>query len=93
MKRVFLTGASSGIGLASAKLLVAQGPKSGHTAQFGTIPQAAAIAWVVLDLSDPTRRKCLPGGKTFTGPCPADWADRQEQLTTIRNRLAAPVVE
>ena len=61
MKRVFLTGASSGIGLAIAKLLVAQGHEVwGTSRNLERIPKMPRLHAIRLDLSDPTRRKCLP---------------------------------
>ncbi len=54
MKKVFLTGASSGIGLAIAKLLVAQGHEVwGTSRNLERIPKIAALHPVRLDLSDP----------------------------------------
>jgi NAD(P)-dependent dehydrogenase (short-subunit alcohol dehydrogenase family) len=53
MKRVFLTGASSGIGLAIAKLLVAQGHEVwGTSRNLERIPKLPRLHGVVLDLSD-----------------------------------------
>lgn len=54
MKRVFLTGASSGIGLAIAKLLVAQGHEVwGTSRNLERIPKTARCHAVRLDLADP----------------------------------------
>ena len=54
MKRVFLTGASSGIGLAIAKLLVAQGHEVwGTSRSLGRIPKMPQWHAVRLDLTDP----------------------------------------
>ena len=53
MKRVFLTGASSGIGLAIAKLLVAQGHEVwGTSRNLGRLPKLPRLRGVLLDLSD-----------------------------------------
>lgn len=69
MKRLFLTGASSGIGLASAKLLVAQGQQVwGTPRNLERFPKLPRLHGVVLDLSDPTRRKCLHRRKNIYGP-------------------------
>src|SRR5437762_5218302 len=54
MKRVFLTGASSGIGLAIAKLLVAQGHEVWATSRnLERIPKMAQLHPARLDLADP----------------------------------------
>src|SRR5690349_23312014 len=54
MKRVFLTGASSGIGLAIAKLLVAQGHEVwGTSRNLERIPKIPRCHAVRLDLTDP----------------------------------------
>ena len=54
MKKVFLTGASSGIGLAIAKLLVAQGNEVWGTSRDpGRISQLPRLHPVRLDLSNP----------------------------------------
>jgi short-subunit dehydrogenase len=54
MKRVFLTGASSGIGLAIAKLLVAQGHEVwGTSRNLERIPKMPRWHGVGLDLADP----------------------------------------
>ena len=54
MKRVFLTGASSGIGLAIAKLLVAQGNEVwGTSRNLEHVPRLPRLHRVRLDLSDP----------------------------------------
>jgi len=54
MKRVFLTGASSGIGLAIAKLLVAQGHEVwGTSRNLERIPKMPRWHAVRLDLTDP----------------------------------------
>src|SRR5215216_5265163 len=53
MKRVFLTGASSGIGLAIAKLLVAQGHEVwGTSRNLERLPKLSRLHTVLLDLSD-----------------------------------------
>ena len=53
MKSVFITGASSGIGLAIAKLLVAQGHESwGTSRNLGRLPHMAQFHPVRLDLAD-----------------------------------------
>jgi short-subunit dehydrogenase len=53
MKRVFLTGASSGIGLAIAKLLVAQGHEVwGTSRNLERLPKLPRLHKVLLDLSD-----------------------------------------
>src|SRR4029077_14428414 len=54
VKRVFITGASSGIGLAIAKLLVAEGHKvRGTSRNLERIPKMPRWYPVRLDLSDP----------------------------------------
>ena len=54
MKHVFLTGASSGIGLAIAKLLVAQGHEVwGTSRNLERLPKLPQFHPVRLDLSDP----------------------------------------
>jgi short-subunit dehydrogenase len=54
MKRVFITGASSGIGLATAKLLVAQGHEVwGTSRNLERIPKMPQWHAVRLDLTDP----------------------------------------
>jgi NAD(P)-dependent dehydrogenase (short-subunit alcohol dehydrogenase family) len=54
MKRVFLTGASSGIGLAIAKLLVAEGHEVwGTSRNLQRIPRMPQLHPVRLDLGDP----------------------------------------
>jgi len=54
MKRIFLTGASSGIGLAIAKMLSDRGDEVWGTSREPTrIPQSAHIHPVRLDLLDP----------------------------------------
>src|SRR2546426_6030014 len=54
MKKVFLTGASSGIGLAIAKSLVARGDEVWGTSRDpGRIPTLPRLHPVRLDLSDP----------------------------------------
>ena len=53
MKRVFVTGASSGIGLATAKLLVAQGHEVwGTSRNLERIPKMPRLRAVRLDLAD-----------------------------------------
>lgn len=53
MKRVFITGASSGIGLAIAKLLVAQGHEVwGTSRNLERLPKLPRLHGVRLDLSD-----------------------------------------
>jgi NAD(P)-dependent dehydrogenase (short-subunit alcohol dehydrogenase family) len=53
MKKIFLTGASSGIGLATAKALLAHGDEVwGTSRDLARIPQIARLHPVVLDLSD-----------------------------------------
>ena len=57
-KRVFLTGASSGIGLAIADLLVAQGYEVwGTSRNLERVPKMARLHAVRLDLADPTSIK------------------------------------
>jgi NAD(P)-dependent dehydrogenase (short-subunit alcohol dehydrogenase family) len=54
MKNVFLTGASSGIGLATAKLLVAEGHEVwGTSRNLQRIPRMPQLHPVRLDLADP----------------------------------------
>ena len=54
MKRVFLTGASSGIGLAIAKLLIAEGHEVwGTSRNLERIPQLTRLHGTRLDLADP----------------------------------------
>ena len=54
MKKVFLTGASSGIGLAIAKLLVAQGHEVwGTSRNLERLPKVAQFHPVRLDLGEP----------------------------------------
>jgi NAD(P)-dependent dehydrogenase (short-subunit alcohol dehydrogenase family) len=54
VKRVFLTGASSGIGLAIAKLLVAEGHEVwGTSRDLGRIPKLPRFHPIRLDLTDP----------------------------------------
>ncbi|MEY2542691.1 MAG: hypothetical protein QOE81_152 [Verrucomicrobiota bacterium] len=53
MKRVFITGASAGIGLATAKLLVASGHEVwGTSRDIARLPQLANFHPVALDLAD-----------------------------------------
>jgi NAD(P)-dependent dehydrogenase (short-subunit alcohol dehydrogenase family) len=53
MKRIFLTGASTGIGLATAKLLAARGDEVwGTSRDLARVPQLPRIHAVRLDLSD-----------------------------------------
>ena len=53
MKKIFLTGASSGIGLAIAKLLVTQGHEIwGTSRNLERLPKLPRLHGVVLDLSD-----------------------------------------
>src|SRR5207248_3217337 len=53
VKRVFITGASSGIGLAMAKLLVAEGHETwGTSRNLGRIPKMPRCHPVRLDLAD-----------------------------------------
>lgn len=53
MKRVFITGASSGIGLATAKLLAARGDEVwGTSRDVARLPQLSRLHAVRLDLSD-----------------------------------------
>jgi len=53
MKRVFITGASSGIGLAMAKLLVAEGHEVwGTSRNLERLPKLPRLHAVLLDLSD-----------------------------------------
>ena len=53
MKRVFLTGASSGIGLATAKLLAGRGDEVwGTSRDINRIPQLPRLHAVRLDLAD-----------------------------------------
>jgi NADP-dependent 3-hydroxy acid dehydrogenase YdfG len=55
MKRVFITGASAGIGLATAKLLAAHGHEVwGTSRDVARIPQLPNIHPVRLDLGDMT---------------------------------------
>jgi len=54
VKRIFITGASSGIGLATAKLLVAEGHEVwGTSRNFERIPKMPQWHAVRLDLADP----------------------------------------
>ena len=54
MKRIFLTGASSGIGLAIAKMLVANGDEVwGTSRKLERVPNMARLHPVHLDLGDP----------------------------------------
>ncbi len=54
MKNIFLTGASSGIGLSIAKALVARGDEVwGTSREPGRVPQLPRLHGVRLDLSDP----------------------------------------
>ena len=54
MRRVFLTGASSGIGLAIAKLLVEEGHEVwGTSRDLARIPKMPRLHAVRLDLDDP----------------------------------------
>ena len=54
VKRVFLTGASSGIGLAIAKLLVAEGHEVwGTSRNLERIPKMPRWHAIRLDLADP----------------------------------------
>src|SRR5213593_2421430 len=54
MKRIFLTGASSGIGLAAARLLVARGEEVWATSRNpGRIPEMPRLHPMRLDLRDP----------------------------------------
>ena len=63
MRRVFLTGASSGIGLAIAKLLVEEGHEVwGTSRNLERIPKMPRCHPVRLDLTDPTFRR---GGIQF----------------------------
>src|SRR5437588_749939 len=53
MKRIFITGASSGIGLATAKLLAERGDEVwGTSRDIGRIPQLPRLHAVRLDLGD-----------------------------------------
>src|SRR3982751_5583812 len=53
MKRVFITGASAGIGLATTKLLVAGGHQVwGTSRDIARLPQLANFHPVALDLAD-----------------------------------------
>src|SRR6202023_2545545 len=53
MKRIFLTGASSGIGLATAKLLTERGHEVwGTSRDLARIPQLPRLHAVRLDLAD-----------------------------------------
>jgi short-subunit dehydrogenase len=55
MKRIFLTGASSGIGLATASLLAERGYEVwGTSRDIARLPKIAGLHPVTLDLSDPT---------------------------------------
>ena len=54
MRRVFLTGASSGIGLAIAKLLVEEGHEVwGTSRNLERIPKMPRLHAIRLDLADP----------------------------------------
>ncbi len=53
MKRIFITGASSGIGLATARLLVAQGHEAwGTSRDLARIPKMPRLHAIRLDLAD-----------------------------------------
>ena len=57
VKRIFLTGASSGIGLAIAKLLVAEGHEVwGTSRNLERIPKMPQWHAIRLDLADPALR-------------------------------------
>lgn len=69
MKKIFLTGASSGIGLATAKALLARGDEVwGTSRDVARIPQIARLHPVALDLSDaPSIRGCFESALAHAG--------------------------
>jgi len=69
MKKIFLTGASSGIGLATAKGLLARGDEVwGTSRDVARIPQIARLHPLALDLSDaPSIRRCFESALAQAG--------------------------
>lgn len=69
MKKIFLTGASSGIGLATAKALLARGDEVwGTSRDVARIPKIARLHPVALDLSDaPSIRGCFESALAQAG--------------------------
>jgi short-subunit dehydrogenase len=69
MKKIFLTGASSGIGLATARLLTQQGHDVwGTSRDVARIPQIALLHPIALDLSDALSiRKCFESALAQAG--------------------------
>jgi short-subunit dehydrogenase len=69
MKKIFLTGASSGIGLATARLLTQQGHDVwGTSRDVARIPQIARLHPIALDLADaPSIRGCFESALAQAG--------------------------